>query len=89
MKPHDQTVTCLLLIFCIHFLPLSIISQSLSLNLYFQENFMVNDKLQDRKWLSAYNRVLCINFIIRVDQVIFLREKFGVSAYSQDWLVAE
>ena len=28
--------------------------------LYFHENFMVEDKLQDRKWLSAYNRVLCI-----------------------------
>ena len=26
-------------------------------------------------------------FTIRVDQVNFLREKFGVLAYSQDWLV--
>ena len=51
--------------------------------LYFHENFMVEDKLQDRKWLSAYA------FTIRVDQVNFLRENFGVSAYSQDWLLAE
>ena len=28
--------------------------------LYFHGNFMVDDKLQDRKWLSAYNWVLCI-----------------------------
>ena len=28
-------------------------------------------------------------FTIRVDQVNFLREKFGVSAYSRDRLVAE
>ena len=28
-------------------------------------------------------------FTICVDQVNFLRENFGVSAYSRDWLVAE
>lgn len=50
---------------------------------------MVEVKLQDRKWLSAYNRVLCIYKINRVDQVNFLREKFGVSTYSRDRLVAE
>ena len=33
---------------------------TVTVTLYFQENFMVDDKLQDRKWLSAYNRVLCI-----------------------------
>ena len=54
--------------------------------LYFHKNFMGDDK--PRKWLSAYNRVLCICNNIRVDQVNFLREKFGVLAYSQDRLVA-
>ena len=33
---------------------------TVTVTLYFHENFMVDDKLQDRKWLSAYNRVLCI-----------------------------
>ena len=49
---------------------------------------MVDDKLQQRKRLLAYYRVLCI-YNIRVDQVNFFHEKFGVSAYSQDRLVAE
>ena len=35
---------------------------TVTFTLYFHKNFMVDDKLQDRKWLSAYNRVLCINF---------------------------
>ena len=33
---------------------------TVTVTLYFHENFMVDDKLQDRKLLSAYNRVLCI-----------------------------
>ena len=33
---------------------------TVTVTLYFHENFMVDDKLEDRKWLSAYNRVLCI-----------------------------
>ena len=31
-----------------------------TVTLYFHENFMVDDKLQDQKWLSAYIRVLWI-----------------------------
>jgi len=38
---------------------------TVTVTLYFHENFMVDDKLQDRKWLSAYA------FTIRVDQVNF------------------
>ena len=33
---------------------------TVTVTLYFHENFMVDDKLQDQKWLSAYNRVLGI-----------------------------
>ena len=33
---------------------------TITVALYFHENFMVDVKLQDRKWLLAYNRVLCI-----------------------------
>ena len=33
---------------------------TVTVTLYFHENFMVDDKLEDQKWLSAYNRVLCI-----------------------------
>ena len=49
---------------------------------------MVDDKLQDRKWLSAY-MFKYYAFTIRVDQVNFLREKFGVSPYRRGRLVAE
>ena len=33
---------------------------TVTVTLYFHENFMVDVKLQDRKWLSACNQVLCI-----------------------------
>ena len=56
-KPHDH-IACLFLIFCIHFIALS--TFIVTVVLYFHENFMVDDKLQDRKWLSPYNRVLPI-----------------------------
>ena len=56
--------------------------------MYFHEHFMVDDKL-----IKTENASRLINeyyaFTIRVDQVNFLRGKFGVSAYSQDRLVAE
>ena len=40
---------------------------TVTVTLYFHQNFMVDDKLQDRKWLSAYNLVLCYYaFTIRV-----------------------
>ena len=49
---------------------------------------MVDDKLQtendSRLIITEYYA-----FTIGVDQVNFLRENFGVSAYSQDRLVAE
>ena len=55
--------------------------------LYFHENFMVDDiqHLENGSRLITEYYV----FTICVDQVIFLREKFGVSAYSQDRLVAK
>ena len=58
-----------------------------TVSLYFHENFMVDNKLQDRKWLSSITEYYA--FTIRVDQVNFLRDKFGVSAYSRDRLVAK
>ena len=50
---------------------------------------MIDNKHQDLKWVSAYSQVLCINFTTRVDQVDFMCNKFGVSAYSQARLVAK
>ena len=55
LPPAHGHLGCLFLIFCIHF-----IAFTGTVTLYFHENFKVDDKLQDRKWLSAYNRVLCI-----------------------------
>ena len=57
--------------------------------MYFHENFMVDDKLQDRKINGSRLITKYYAFTIRVDQVNFLSEKFGVSAYSRDRLVAE
>ena len=33
---------------------------TVTVTLYFRENFMVDNKVHDQKWLLAYNRVLCI-----------------------------
>ena len=49
---------------------------------------MVDDKLQDFKKSSGLITEY-YTFTIHVDQVNFMRENFGVSAYSQDQLVAE
>ena len=61
---------------------------TVTVTLYFHEHFMVDDKL-----IKTENASRLITeyyaFTIRVDQVNFLRGKFGVSAYSQDRLVAE
>ena len=55
------------------------------MTLYFHENFMVDNKLQNgSRLITEYYA-----FTIHVDQVNFLHEKLGVSAYSQDRLVAE
>ena len=60
---------------------------TVTVTLYFHENFMVDDKLEDRNGSRLITEYYA--FTIRVDQVNFLREKFGVSAYSRDRLVAE
>ena len=84
-KPHDH-VACLFLIFCIHFIALSIILQPLSLCIFTKFWWStINFKTENGSWLITEYYA----FKIRVDQVNFLREKFGVLAYSQDRLVAE
>ena len=85
MKPHDH-VACFFLIFCIHFIALSIILQSLSLCIFTKISWStINFKTENgSRFITEYYA-----FKIRVDQVNFLREKFGVSAYSRDQLVAE
>ena len=56
---------------------------TVTVTLYFHENFMV--KTENGSWLITEYYALTI----RVDQVNFLSEKFWVSAYSRDRLVAE
>ena len=77
---------CLFLIFCIHFIALSIILRSLSLYIFTKISWStINFKTENgSRLITEYYA-----FTIRVDQVNFLREKFGVSAYSRDRLVAE
>ena len=76
----------LFLIFCIHFIALSIILRSLSLCIFPKISWWtINFKTQNgSRLITEYYA-----FTICVDQVDFLREKFGVSAYSRDRLVAE
>jgi len=76
----------LFLIFCIHFIALSIILRALSLCIFTKiSRSTINLKTENgSRLITEYYA-----FIIRVDQVNFLREKFGVSAYSRDRLVAE
>ena len=71
---------CLFLIFCIHFIALSIISRSLSLCIFTKISWStINFKTENgSRLITEYYA-----FTIRVDQVNFLREKFGVSAYSR------
>ena len=76
--------TCLFLIFCIHFIALSIILQSLSLYIFMKISWLtINFKTENGSGLVTENYA----FTIRLDQVNFLREKFGASAYCQDRLV--
>ena len=73
------------LIFGIHFIALSIIWRSLSLCITKISWSTINFKTENgSRLITKYYA-----FTICVDQVNFLREKFGVSAYSQDRLVAE
>ena len=78
----------LFLIFCIHFIALSIILRSLSLCIKFFTKISwstINFKTENgSRLITEYYA-----FTICVDQVNCLREKFGVSAYSRDRLVAE
>ena len=82
----SRYVACFFLIFCIHFIALSIILQSLSLCIFTKISWStINFKTENgSRLITEYYA-----FTIRVDQVNFLSEKFGVSAYSRDWLVAE
>ena len=76
----------LFLIFCIHFIASSIILRSLSLCIFTKISWStINFKTENgSRLITEYSA-----FIIRVDQVNFLRDKFGVSAYSLDRLEAE
>ena len=68
------------------FIALSIILQSLSLCIFTKISWStINFKTKNgSRLITEYYA-----FTIRVDQVNFLGEKFGVSAYSRDRLVAE
>ena len=84
-KPHDH-VACFFLIFFFHFIGISIILQSLSLCVFTKISWSTtNFKTENgSRLITEYYA-----FTIRVDQVNFLSQKFGVSAYSRDRLVAE
>ena len=92
LPPAHGHVACLslnnrlFLIFCIHFIALSIILRSLSLCIFTKISWStINFKTENgSRLITEYYA-----FTIRVDQVNFLRDKFGVSAYSRDRLVAE
>ena len=85
MKPHNH-VACLFLIFCIHFIAVSIILQSLSLCIFTKILWStINFKTENGSRLITQYYA----FTIYVDQFNFLCEKFGVSAYSQERLVAD
>ena len=79
-------VASLFLIFCIHLIALSIILRSLSLCIFTKISWSTrNFKTKNgSRLITEYYA-----FTIRVDQVNFLREKFWVSAYSQDELAAK
>ena len=76
----------LFLIFCIHFIALSIILRSLSLCIFTKISWStINFKTENgSRLITEYYA-----FTIRVDEVNFLHEKIGVSPHSRDRLVAE
>ena len=86
LPPAHGHVACLFLIFSIHFIALSIILQPLLLCIFMKMSWStINFKTKNgSRLITEY----CA-FTICVDQVNFLREKFGVSAYRRDRLVAE
>ena len=87
LPPAHCHVGCLFLSFCIHFIALSIILQALSLCIFTKISWStINFKTEKGSPLISEYYAFTI---IHVDQVNFLREKFGVSAYSRDRLVAE
>ena len=61
---------------------------SIIFQLYFYENSMVDNK-RSRPKMALGLIAECYVFSIHVNQVDFLRKKFGVSAISRDRLVAE
>ena len=85
MKPHDH-VACLFLIFCIHFIALSIIIQSLSLCIFTKISWStINFKTKNGSWLITEYYA----FTIGADEVNVLQEKCGVSAYRQISMVVD
>ena len=80
LPPAHGHVGCLFLIFCIYFIALSIILRALSLCIFTKiSRSTINFKTENgSRLITKYYA-----FTIRVDQVNFLREKFGVSAYSR------
>ena len=60
---------------------------TVTVTLYFHENFMVDDNFKTENGSRLITEYYA--FTIRVDQVNFLSEKFGVSADSRDRLVAK
>ena len=86
LPPAHGHVGFLFLIFCIHFIALSIILRALSLCIFTKiSRSTINFKTKNGSRLVTEYYA----FTIRVDQVNFWREKFRVLAYSRDRLVAE
>ena len=81
LPPAHGHVGCLFLIFCVHFIALIIILRALSLCIFTKiSRSTINFKTENGpRFITEYYAFT----IIRVDQVNFLREKFGVSAYSR------
>ena len=80
LPPAHGHIGCLFLIFCIHFIALSIILRALSLCIFTKiSRSTIKFKTENgSRLITEYYA-----FTFRVDQVNFLREKFGVSAYSR------
>ena len=88
LPPAHDHIGCLFLIFCIHFIALSIIYNLRALSLcIFTKISRSTIKFRTENGSRLITEYYAFTF--RVDQVDFLREKFGVSPYSRDWLVAE
>ena len=86
LPPAHGLVGCLFLIFCIHFIALSIILRAMSLSIFTKiSRLTINLKTENGSWLITEYYA----FTICVHQVNFFGEKFGVSAYTRDRLVAE